>query len=276
MGALHAGHIGLAQQARKDADHVALTIFVNPAQFAPHEDLASYPRTLQADLNKIGELPVGTVSAILVPQVHEMYPNGIELEVEKQVGAFVEIKGLSHQLEGVTRPHFFRGVATVVSKFFNIIQPDHAYFGQKDVQQCVCLKRLVQDLHFPIELHICPTTRESDGLAMSSRNIYLSPSQRKHALVLFKMLSSIETNYKNGERSREQLLSKAMDIYHAEEKQVEALNEDWSMKFDYLSLADSKTLDEKPENIEGGFIASLAIFMGKARLIDNFLIDCEL
>lgn len=276
MGALHAGHISLAERARQDNDHVALTIFVNPAQFAPHEDLSSYPRTLQADLDQINRLPVGTVTAVLVPQVSEIYPNGIELDVSKQIGAFVEIKGLSHQLEGGTRPHFFRGVATVVSKFFNIIQPEHAYFGQKDVQQCVCLRRLVEDLHFPLQLHICPTQRESDGLAMSSRNVYLTPSQRKHSLVLFRMLSSIEKSYKNGERSRDKLLADAMDIFHAEEKQVAASHEDLTMKLDYLSIANPRTLDEEFSNLDSGFIASIAVFMGKTRLIDNFLINCEL
>ncbi|KAH8550213.1 pantothenate synthetase [Umbelopsis sp. PMI_123] len=276
MGALHSGHISLAEQARRDNDHVAITIFVNPAQFAPHEDLASYPRTLQADLDRISKLPVGTVTAILVPQVDEMYPNGIELDVSKQVGAFVEIKGLSQQLEGGTRPHFFRGVATVVSKFFNIVQPDHAYFGQKDVQQCVCLKRLVEELHFPLQLHVCPTQRDTDGLALSSRNVYLTPSQRKHSTVLFKMLSDIEKSYKNGERSREKILANAMDIFHAEEKQVKALNEDWTIKLDYLSLANPKTLEEEIVNLDGGVIASVAVFVGKTRLIDNFLINCEL
>jgi pantoate--beta-alanine ligase len=134
----------------------------------------------------------------------------------------------------------------------------------------------VDDLHFPLQLHICPTQRESNGLAMSSRNIYLTSSQRKHSLVLFKMLSSIEKSYKDGERSRDKLLANAMDIFHAEEKQVEALHEDWTMKLDYLSIANRRTLDEEFLNLESGFIASIAVFMGKTRLIDNFLINCEL
>lgn len=144
------------------------------------------------------------------------------------------------------------------------------------VQQCVCLKRLVQDLHFPIELHICATERESDGLAMSSRNVYLTASQRQHALVLYKMLTNIEENYKNGERSRVRLLSGAMEIFESEQKKVQALNEGWVMKLDYLSLANPKTLNEAFVDLDSGIIASIAVYMGKARLIDNFLINCEL
>jgi pantoate--beta-alanine ligase len=144
------------------------------------------------------------------------------------------------------------------------------------VQQCVCLKRLVEDLHFPLQLHVCPTQRDTDGLALSSRNVYLTPSQRKHSTVLFKMLSDIEKSYKNGERSREKILANAMDIFHAEEKQVKALNEDWTIKLDYLSLANPKTLEEEIVNLDGGIIASVAVFVGKTRLIDNFLINCEL
>jgi pantoate--beta-alanine ligase len=160
--------------------------------------------------------------------------------------------------------------------FFNKKTASNSVLFHSIVQQCVCLKRLVEDLHFPLELHVCPTQREDDGLAMSSRNVYLTSSQRQHALVLYKMLSSIEREYKNGERSREKLLANAMEIFHSEEKKVEALNEDWVMKLDYLSLANPKTLYEEFDNLDGGIIASLAVFMGKARLIDNFIINCDM
>ncbi|KAF7729671.1 Serine/threonine-protein phosphatase 2A regulatory subunit B'' subunit alpha [Apophysomyces ossiformis] len=224
MGALHKGHLALVEAAKKQCDHVALTIFVNPAQFAPHEDLASYPRTLQADLEKLESFQP---AAVLVPQIDEMYPSGIELDVSKQVGPFVEVKGLSHQLEGVTRPHFFRGVATVVSKLLNI-------------------------------MHVCPTIRESDGLAMSSRNMYLTLNERQHALVLYNALRAVEELYNAGERHVDVLIKAAVDLV-AQDKEV---------KLDYISINSGKDLSPLTE-VKDGFVVSGAVFLGKSKAVER-------
>ncbi|KAI8384620.1 pantoate/beta-alanine ligase [Radiomyces spectabilis] len=276
MGALHQGHLALVTAAKQQCDHVALTIFVNPAQFAPNEDLASYPRTLQSDLDQLAALGPHVASAVLVPQVQEMYPTGIELDVSKQKGAFVEVKGLSHQLEGITRPHFFRGVATVVTKFLNIVQPEHVYFGQKDIQQCFVIRRMLQDLHVPVQMHICPTIREEDGLAMSSRNTYLSPTQRTHALCLSKALQTMEKMYRDGVRHAPTLISAAKDVIETTQRQVETLGQDWQVKLDYVNVNSPHDLSEIRDEITDGAIMSLAVFVGKTRLIDNIVVDVSL
>ncbi|ORX60485.1 pantothenate synthetase [Hesseltinella vesiculosa] len=276
MGALHQGHLSLVSSAKEKCDHVALTIFVNPAQFAPTEDLATYPRTLQDDLNKLAALGTNVASAVLVPQVQEMYPSGIELDVSKQRGTFVEVKGLSHQLEGVTRPHFFRGVATVVAKFLNIIQPEEVFFGQKDVQQCAVISNMIRDLHFPIKMNICPTTRELDGLAMSSRNTYLTADQRKHAIVLYKALTTVEQLYRQGERDAKKLIDVATDLIDQERLKVQSEGSDWELKLDYFSINAPGDLAPIVDTIQHGAIVSTAVFVGKTRLIDNLLIDTQL
>ncbi|KAI8339021.1 Pantoate-beta-alanine ligase [Chlamydoabsidia padenii] len=276
MGALHQGHLALVTSAKNQCDHVALTIFVNPAQFSPTEDLSTYPRTLQNDLDQLAALGPGIASAVLVPTVHEMYPGGIELDVTKQKGAFVEVKGLSHQLEGITRPHFFRGVATVVSKFLNIVQPEQVFFGQKDVQQCSVIKTMIRDLHFPVQMNICPTIREHDGLAMSSRNTYLTPDQRHHALVVHKALSTIESLYQQGQRHAPTLIQAGTDIIEQEKQLVKQL--DWDISLDYLAINspdDLSTIDGDINPQQGG-IVSTAVFVGKTRLIDNLLLDVKM
>ncbi|KAI8064442.1 pantoate--beta-alanine ligase [Gongronella butleri] len=276
MGALHQGHLLLVQEARQKCDHVALTIFVNPAQFAPTEDLSTYPRTLQDDLEKLAALGSGVASAVLVPSVQEIYPSGIELDVSKQTGTFVEVKGLSHQLEGVTRPHFFRGVATVVSKFLNIVQPEQVFFGQKDAQQCAVISAMIRDLHFPVKMNICPTVREQDGLAMSSRNTYLSAEQRQHALVLSKALNLVAQQYRDGERDASRLIKSATDLIQQETAKVQAANCDWELKLDYFCINAPTDLAPIDGDIRDGAIVSTAVFVGKTRLIDNVLLDVHM
>ncbi|CAO3609332.1 unnamed protein product [Cunninghamella echinulata] len=269
--------VSLVTSAKKQCDHVALTIFVNPAQFAPTEDLSTYPRTIQKDLDQLASLGPGVTSAVLVPTVNEMYPNGIELDVAKQTGTFVEVKGLSHQLEGVTRPHFFRGVATVVSKFLNIVQPEEVFFGQKDVQQCAVIKAMIRDLHFPVKLNICPTIRETDGLAMSSRNAYLTPDQRRYALAVYKALSTIETLYHSGQRHAPTLIQEGKKIIEEYKQQAQKENMEWDINLDYLSINSPNTLAPISQDVDSneGCIVSTAVFVGKTRLIDNILLDVK-
>ncbi|RUS33779.1 LOW QUALITY PROTEIN: Pantoate-beta-alanine ligase [Jimgerdemannia flammicorona] len=302
--------------AKQHTTHVALSIFVNPAQFAPHEDLAQYPRTLPSDLKKLESLGPGAVSAVLVPSVSDMYPSGITLDVVEQRGTFVEIKGKSHQMEGITRPGFFRGVATVVSKLFNIvswrpcgvldhgviwsdfshshsthrthpfpldpqpqIQPDAAFFGQKDIQQCMVIRTLIRDLHFPLHFHIAPTARDpTDGLALSSRNRYLTASQRPRATVLYRALSVARAAYDAGARNREEVLAPALAVVDEMAREVRELDEGWEVRLDYISLADPETLEEVQEVVEegSGFILSGAVFVGGTRLIDNIVVGVEL
>ncbi|KAG1051989.1 hypothetical protein G6F46_000613 [Rhizopus delemar] len=278
MGALHQGHLALVTAAKKNCDHVALTIFVNPAQFAPTEDLATYPRTLQSDLNSLAGLGEGVASAVLLPQIEEMYPSGIDLDVSKQKGTFVEVLGLSKQLEGKTRPNFFRGVSTVVSKFLNIVQPDHVYFGQKDIQQCFVIRNMISDLHFPTKMHICPTVRDEHGLALSSRNAYLTSAQKKHALALSKSLEHMKSMYQSGILDAPILLQKGIEIIQETQEQVKQEGLDWEMKLDYISINSAKDLSEVKGKIDKreGCVISMAVFVGKTRLIDNICLDVEL
>ncbi|KAI9482706.1 MAG: pantothenate synthetase [Benjaminiella poitrasii] len=278
MGALHQGHLALVSAAKKRCDHVALSIFVNPAQFAPTEDLATYPRTLQNDLNQLSGLGEGVASAVFVPQIEEMYPSGIDLDVSKQKGTFVEVLGLSKQLEGVTRPNFFRGVSTVVSKFLNIVQPEDVFFGQKDIQQCFVIRNMIRDLHFPINMHICPTVRDEHGLALSSRNAYLTATQKKYALVLSHSLRHMEALYKAGNKNATQLLQAGIQLIENAAKEVDTLNEDWKIRLDYVSINSGKDLSEIKGEIpkEDGCVISMAVFVGKTRLIDNLCLDIDL
>ncbi|BFZ62586.1 pantoate-beta-alanine ligase [Saitoella coloradoensis] len=270
MGALHAGHLALVSHSKKENDHTIVSIFVNPAQFAPHEDLDQYPRTFDSDKTKLDEL--GGVSAIFLPTVKEMYPNGIKLDRSKQVGAFVEVQGLSHQLEGSVRPHFFRGVATVVTKLLNIVQPERLYLGQKDVQQTVVVRRMVTDLHIPTEVRVCPTVRESDGLAMSSRNAYLNEEQWERANVLVQALKAGEEAYLAGSRSKKDIVGAAVAVIG--DLMLKSGN---GVALEYMSLADPETLQEIDEIPEGGkAIMSGAVRIGNAakgervtRIIDN-------
>ncbi|KAK6343709.1 pantothenate synthase, variant 2 [Orbilia blumenaviensis] len=279
MGALHAGHISLARAAASENTHVVVTIFLNPAQFSPTEDLAAYPKTLETDLQKLEELNAslpsdgaGRVSAVFVPTVAEMYPAGIPLVRDQQIGTFVEVIPLSAKLEGGTRPHFFRGVATVCTKLFNITRPNKVYFGQKDVQQTVIIRRLLLDLQFDIELRVIPTEREKDGLAMSSRNVYLKGRRRDVAITIYKALKTAEGMYEGGEKRASVLLEAARRV-------VEDAGDE--VKLDYISLNEPQLLEEV-ETVEQdrGVILSAAMWVlpreegeGTVRLIDNLILS---
>src|SRR5881227_1773330 len=202
MGALHDGHISLVRAAKAKSDFVVVSIFVNPAQFGPNEDLAKYPRTFEADRKK---LEAEGVDLLFAPSVEEMYPDGAV--------TFVPVEGISDRLDGRSRPGHFRGVATVVAKLFHIAEPDVAFFGQKDAAQVAIIKRMVRDLMLPVEIVVAPIVRELDGLAMSSRNAYLSPAERKQATVLSRALQEVESTYRGGERSSAKLVEAARRVF---------------------------------------------------------------
>ncbi len=251
MGALHEGHLSLVRKARADCDHVGVSIFVNPAQFGANEDLDRYPRNLERDLMLLEPLGVGLV---WTPSAVTVYPPGFQ--------TWVSVEEASKGLEGGSRPGHFRGVATVVAKLFNVFVPDKAFFGQKDAQQVVVIKRMVEDLSFPVEIVICPTVREADGLALSSRNAYLSPKERQAAAVLFRALSAGRTAYEQGERNGSSLRAAMQAILDAEPL----------AQADYLSAADPITLAEIDWGA-AGILLSLAVRIGKTRLIDNILLS---
>jgi pantoate--beta-alanine ligase len=251
MGALHAGHLSLVRAARERADVVVATIFVNPAQFGPREDLAKYPRTLEADLQT---LSAAKCDLVFVPPSADIYPLGFS--------TYVEPPAVSQPLEGVCRPGHFRGVATVVLKLFNLIPADMACFGQKDYQQLLVIRHMVRDLDLPIEIVPCPTVREADGLALSSRNRYLSPDQRQQALALSRALSRAEQLVASGERDGATILAQMRGV----------LNSAGIDRIDYVTLADPETLAEKP-TIDGPVVAFIAAHVGTTRLIDNRLLD---
>ena len=250
MGALHAGHGSLVRRARSECRNVGVSIFVNPAQFNSGEDLANYPRDLQRDLDLLDSLGVDVV---WTPAANSIYPPGFQ--------TWINADTISAPLEGEFRPGHFRGVATIVAKLFNAFTPDRAYFGQKDAQQVAVLKRMVLDLNFPIDLVICPTVRESDGLAMSSRNAYLNAKERLAATVLYRALSVAREQYDRGERNAEALRVSMRAVIEAEPL----------ASVQYVSAADPDTLLELRQ-IEKGVLLSLAVQVGKARLIDNFLL----
>jgi pantoate--beta-alanine ligase len=248
MGYLHEGHLSLARMARKSCSSVVASIFVNPTQFAPTEDLAAYPRDLQRDLELLER---ERVDLVLAPSDNaELYPAGYN--------TWVDVAGITQRLEGASRPTHFRGVATVVAKLFHIVQPQHAFFGQKDAQQALVIRRLIRDLNIPIELHLGPTIRESDGLAMSSRNAYLTPEQRAVAPVLRRCLDRAEALYAGGERNGATLRMAMAKILSAEPLALP----------DYLSVADLDTLEEL-RTVETRALVSLAVRIGRTRLIDN-------
>ncbi len=250
MGYLHEGHLSLVRRARAENDRVAVSIFVNPAQFGPHEDYDRYPRDLERDLRLLEPLGVDLVFA---PSVEEMYPPGFQ--------TWVIVEEVSRPLEGAARPGHFRGVATVVTKLFHIVQPDRAYFGQKDAQQVAVIRRMVQDLNIPVEIVVCPTVREPDGLAMSSRNTYLNPEERRAATVLFRALQAAKARYEAGERDAERLREAMREVIGAEPL----------ARLDYVSVADPETMQEL-NRVEGRALLSLAVYIGRTRLIDNILL----
>jgi pantoate--beta-alanine ligase len=247
MGALHDGHRALVRRAREENDHVCVSVFVNPAQFGPNEDYAAYPRDHERDLQLLkGE----GVDLVFMPPVEEMYPDDFDTAVD--LGAIAEV------LEGQFRPGHFRGVATVVLKLFNIVQPSRAYFGRKDAQQLVVIRRLVRDLDLAVQIVPVDTVREPDGLAMSSRNMYLDPAERKAALVLWNALSLAREMWTRGARDGEAFRKRMLEVIEAEEL----------VRADYVSVADPETLQEL-ERIQGPALVSLAVRIGRTRLIDN-------
>jgi len=252
MGALHAGHLSLVDRARADNLTVAVSIFVNPAQFGDQDDLAKYPRDLKGDLEMLRR---HGVDLVYCPTVDEVYPEGFD--------TWVNVGPLADKLEGLHRPGHFRGVATVVSKLFNVTLPSRAYFGQKDGQQTVVIQKLVRDLDMDVEVVVMPTIREPDGLAMSSRNIQLSPEQRQAAPVVYRALCRAHTLWMEGERNGDALRAAAQAILEAE-SQVDQI--------DYVSVANMATLEEM-DQVEGPAMVSAALQMGPVRLIDNIILE---
>jgi pantoate--beta-alanine ligase len=247
MGYLHEGHLALVKRARAENSIVIVSIYVNPAQFGPREDFGAYPRDLDRDLDLLRR--EGT-DIVFVPSDDEMYPPGFS--------SWVDVEKVTERLEGASRAGHFRGVATVVAKLFNIVQPTRAYFGQKDGQQVLVIKRMVADLNMGIEIVVVPTLRESDGLAMSSRNIYLSPQERQAATILFKALSLAVRLWRDGEKDAEKIRRQMTAVI-----QKEPL-----AQIDYVSIADAQTLEEL-DLLDRPAVASLAVRIGKTRLIDN-------
>jgi pantoate--beta-alanine ligase len=251
MGFLHEGHLALVRRAKAENSVVAVSIYVNPTQFGPREDFGAYPRDLDRDL---GLLRKEGTDIVFVPLDDEMYPPGFS--------SWVDVEKVTEPLEGATRPGHFRGVATVVAKLFNIVQPTRAYFGQKDAQQAVVIKRMVTDLDMSLEVVIVPTVRERDGLAMSSRNVYLSPKERQAATVLFKALMLARQLRKAGEKDAEKI----------RRQMTECIRKEPLARIDYVSIADTERLEEL-DLLERPALASLAVKIGKTRLIDNILLD---
>jgi pantoate--beta-alanine ligase len=250
MGALHEGHLSLVRAAKAQCDAVAVSIFVNPTQFGPAEDLSKYPRQFDSDcrlLEKEG------VDILFAPPVEEIYPHG---EV-----TWVRVEGLSEKLDGRSRPGHFRGVTTIVSKLFHIIEPEVAFFGQKDAAQLAVIRRMVQDLNFPIEIVACPIVRGPDGLAMSSRNAYLNREERARALVLPRSLERAQQEFQAGERISAKLIATAKEVFAREPQVV----------LDYFEIVDPDTL-EPVERISGKSLLAVAAHIGSTRLIDNLVL----
>jgi pantoate--beta-alanine ligase len=250
MGYLHEGHLSLVRQARQECGSVVASIFVNPTQFGPHEDLRSYPRDLPRDLHLLAN---EGVNLVWTPSVEVMYPDGFQ--------TWVTVEEVTSRLEGSQRPGHFRGVATIVAKLFNATTPHKAYFGQKDAQQAVVIRRMVQDLNVPVQIVVCPIVREADGLAMSSRNVYLNAAERQAAPLLYHALKAAQGAYIGGERSAERL-RQIMQSVLAETNLAQP---------QYVSCADPETLQEL-DWVNGRALLSLAVYFGKTRLIDNLLL----
>lgn len=251
MGALHEGHLSLARAARAASDLVAVSIFVNPTQFGPNEDLAKYPRSFERDCKLLER---EGVDFIFAPSVDEMYPVGAT--------TWVTVEELSHKLDGRSRPGHFRGVTTVVSKLFQIVEPDAAFFGQKDAAQVAVIRRMVRDLNFGVAITVCPIVREPDGLAMSSRNAYLTSEQRKQALVLHRSLMRVEKLASKGESSAELLVEAGREEFSTEP----------DVRLDYFEVVDPQTLDPV-KNLSNGALVAVAAYVGATRLIDNLILS---
>jgi pantoate--beta-alanine ligase len=251
MGALHEGHLSLVRAAKTRCEIVVVSIFVNPIQFGPNEDLAKYPRNFEHDR----ELLEGEgIDFLFTPSAEEMYPPGGV--------TYVAVEGLSDKLCGRSRPGHFRGVTTVVAKLFHIVEPDLAFFGQKDAAQATIIRRMVRDLNMPVEIVVCPIVRERDGLAMSSRNAYLDSPQRKSALVLCRSLAEVQKRFNEGERKAANLIDVGKQAFAKEP----------SVRLDYFEIVDPETLDGVDEVSHEALVAEAA-FVGKARLIDNMVLN---
>jgi pantoate--beta-alanine ligase len=253
MGALHAGHRSLVQAARKRCDIVVVSIFVNPTQFGPSEDFSRYPRTLEQDCKM---LETESVDVVFTPTAEAMYPPG--------ASTVVEVEGVSERLDGASRPGHFRGVATVVAKLFHIVQPDLAFFGQKDAAQVAVLRKMVRDLDFPLEIVVCSTVREPDGLAMSSRNRYLSPEERRQALTLSRALRAAELQAARGDVAAA-TASALLQTVRA------TLQDEPAIRVDYLAIVDPDTL-LPIDDVGSGALLAIAAYVGNTRLIDNVLL----
>ena len=251
MGALHQGHLSLVRAARRENNVVVVSLFVNPLQFAPHEDLRRYPRDLPGDQRK---LEAEGVNILYLPAVEDIYPAGYQ--------TFIQVEEVGARLDGASRPGHFRGVATVVAKLFLVTQPHRAYFGQKDAAQLAVLRRLIQDLRFPLQLIVCPIVREPDGLAMSSRNAYLSPAERSASLVLHRSLQAVQARYEAGERAGPTLAQILRDTIYAEPL----------ARLDYAAVVDPETL-LPVDVLTGPALAAIAAWFGQTRLVDNTLLQ---
>lgn len=250
MGALHEGHLSLVRAARASTDVVAASIFVNPTQFGPNEDFAKYPRSFERDCKLLER---EGVELLFAPSVEEMYPAGAM--------TWVIVEELSSKLDGRSRPGHFRGVSTVVSKLFHVVEPDAAFFGQKDAAQVAIIRRMVRDLNLPVEIVVCPIVREPDGLAMSSRNAYLTPEQRKKALVLHRSLVRVEKLFQEGEVSAQKLGDAGRGEFGG----------DPSVRLDYFEIVNPDTLDPI-QDVSKGALVAVAAYVGSTRLIDNLLL----
>jgi pantoate--beta-alanine ligase len=251
MGFLHMGHLSLVQRARLECASVAVSIFVNPTQFGPQEDLDAYPRDIGRDL---ALLEAEGVDLVWMPTNEIMYPENFQ--------TWVQVDQVTQPLEGARRPGHFRGVTTIVAKLFNGVQPQKAYFGQKDAQQVVVIQQMVRDLNYPLEIVVCPLIREADGLAMSSRNTYLNQEERQAATVLFRALSAAKSAYENGQREANTL----------RDLMIRKIEGQPPAKLQYVSVAHPNTLEEL-SSVESDALFSMAVHIGQTRLIDNFLLS---
>jgi pantoate--beta-alanine ligase len=252
MGALHEGHLSLVREARRMCDVVVVTVFVNPTQFGPGEDFEHYPRDLTKDTALLTDY---NVDYIFAPTVEEIYPKGFS--------TYVNVEGLSEQLEGASRPGHFRGVATVVTVLLNTIRPDFAFFGQKDAQQALVIRRLVKDLAFDTEIVILPIVREDSGLAISSRNLYLTPDEQKSATILHKALKQAKQAFKDGERNSSRITDLIRQTIESEPR----------ARLDYVTVADAETLEKLDRVDDRPTLVALAAYVGKTRLIDNMILN---
>ena len=249
MGALHSGHLSLVEESIATCQNTIVSIYLNPAQFAPGEDLNRYPKTIDIDIKKLSYFQV---DCVFLPNDSEMYPKEFSTQIQENI--------LSRVLEGNSRPGFFTGVTTIVAKLFNIIEPTHVFFGEKDAQQLRIVEKIISDLNYPIEVISCPIIREKNGLAMSSRNEYLNNAERIIAAIIQQALQEGKNLIISGERNSKIIRDKI----------IHTINPEKLLRIDYVSVADSKTLIEISDKIEGDILVSVAVYLGEIRLIDNF------